>query len=181
MPKDVINEVIFRNVSPEQRAAILAKVGGEKSPVDFEVLLPLPLNVWWGSVGTKHEKRFPGNALDWCRENWSTKWNAYGISEGGRYESVAQTDDTLTLTFQTAWGPPMGWLVALFNTLRLPFEYRFLSEGSDTGGRGTFAPDDGSMGDKWDETETDEALTRHLHKLLWGVEEFEPEPDEVAS
>lgn len=178
MPNHVINEVIFRSVTAEQQAAILSKVGSPEASVDFAVLLPIPLNHWQWSVGTKHEEAFPGNALDWCSANWSTKWNAYGLSdnERGDYQTISHTDDTLTLTFKTAWRAPVGWLCALFNTFNLPIEYRYLSEGSEQGMVGTFAPEtSGSWGAQWDEVNADEATGRHLHKLLWGVEEFEDE------
>ena len=179
MPNHVINEVVFRNVTAEQRAAIIATVSNERA-VSFEVLLPIPLNQWLWSAGTKHEKAFPGTALDWCRDNWSTKWDAYGLSEGGRYESVAQTDDSLTLTFQTAWNAPMGWLCALFNKHNLPIEYSYLSEGNTTAFVGSFTPETGAQnwGAQWDEKEADEATTRRMHMLLWGVEEFPADDDE---
>lgn len=184
MPNHVINEVTFRAVTPEQQAAIMATVRGKESVIDFEVLLPIPLNMWWWSAGTSHEKAFPGTALDWCRENWSTKWNAYGLSENdgadARYHSAVQTDDTLTLTFRTAWSAPMGWLCALFNKHGLPFEYGYLSEGNDKAFTGFFRPDDGSHfgGAYWEEKQANEMQLRHLHKLLWGVEEFPDEGDD---
>lgn len=174
MPNHVINEVVFRNVTVEQQTAILATVSKEGSPVSFDVLLPIPLNHWLWSAGMREERAFPGTALDWCSANWSTKWDAYGLSEGGRYESVAQTDDTLTLTFKTAWGAPMGWLCALFNKHNLPIEYGYLSEGNDKAFVGTFTPDNGTYigGARWEEKEADEASTKRMHMLLWGVEEF---------
>jgi hypothetical protein len=182
VPNHVINEVVFRNVTPEQQRDILATTSGGDSPVSFNTLLPIPLNHWLWSAGTKHEKAFPGTALDWCRENWSTKWDAYGISDSddGRYNSLVQTDDTLILTFRTAWNAPRGWLCALFNKHNLPIEYTYLSEGSETAHVGLFTPDSGergSWGAQWDENPADEATTRRMHKLLWGVEEF-PDEDE---
>lgn len=174
MPNHVVNEVTFRNVTPEQQQSIVATVSSAASPVDFEVLLPIPLNQWLWSAGTRHEKTFPGTALEWCRNNWSTKWNAYGLDQEERYQSIAQGEDSLTITFQTAWNAPMGWLCALFNKHNLPFEYGYLSEGNDKAFIGTFQPDDGKtiFGAQWDEKQADEAQTRRLHKLLWGVEEF---------
>ena len=129
--------------------------------------MPIPLNFWWGSVGQKEEKAFPGTALSWCTENWGTKWNAYGLSE----QSIFQTDDSLTLTFQTAWGRPIGWLCALFNKHNLSFEYRYMSEGNDVGFIGSFTEDDESfMGSRWEEKQADEETTKHLYALLWGEE-----------
>jgi hypothetical protein len=182
MPNHVITQVIFRNVDADAQAAILAKVSSATAEVDFEVLVPIPLNIWRGSVGTRHEKTFrAGNALEWCRENWGTKWNAYGLSEGEGplYSTIARTEDTLTLTFQTAWSTPYGWLVALQNGIGRRFEYRWLDEGATDAFTGYFEPlSDDFRKEPWAEEIADEQMRRHLHKLKWGVEEFPPEDDE---
>jgi len=171
MPNHVINEVVFCNVDAEQQASILMKVSSEQAAVDFEILLPVPINLWLWSAGAKHNV-FPGTALDWCRANWSTKWNAYGLREEG-YVPIVQTGDTLTITFQSAWSPPRGWLCALFNSTSLPFDYRFLDEGAEAAVSGWFKPDGGVMGAEWGESGVDEQTQRRLHKMLWGVETFE--------
>ena len=38
---------------------------------------------------------------DWCVENWGTKWDVFDV------EIVSLVDDTLELTFSTAWLPPV--------------------------------------------------------------------------
>ncbi|KKB81047.1 hypothetical protein VW35_02450 [Devosia soli] len=183
MPNHVITQIVFRNVDAAAQAEILSKVSSKKAEIDFEVLLPIPLNIWLGNVGTKHEETFrAGNALEWCSENWGTKWNAYGLSEGAgpRYSTIAQTDDTLTLTFQTAWSTPYGWLVALQNSIGRRFEYRWLSEGQHDAFAGYFEPvTDDWKREPWSEYIADEQMRRHLHLLKWGVEEF-PDEDGAA-
>jgi hypothetical protein len=174
MPNHVLTEVVFRNIGSLRQADILAKVSSRTDKIDFEVLLPIPLNIWKGSVSIKHEKAFPGNALDWCHANWSTKWGAYGIDKG--YESIERADNSLTLRFQTAWRPPMGWLVALFNTFRLPIDYTYLDEGALGSVCGSFGLAVNQFdGDQWDEAPADDVTHRRMHKLLWGVEQFEDE------
>jgi hypothetical protein len=179
MPNHV-TEVVFRGVSLVHQEDILALVRGREADIDFETLLPIPLNVWQGSVGTRHSV-FPDNALDWCRANWNTKWNAYGLDQGGKYRSIDQADDTLTLTFQTAWSTPYGWLLALWHRSGRPFEYTWLDEGRSNAFAGRFtAYSDDFSSEPWTEAEADEETTRRMHKLMWGVEEFPAEEGGAA-
>lgn len=175
MPNHCINELIFRNVSKDDQARILAAACNAEGNVDFDVLVPTPPNVWIGSVGQKHEKAFKRIGLEWSRENWGTKWNAYS------HQPTEQTDDTLTLRFETAWGPPYGWLCAMFNTLKMRFEHNWFSEGGAPAISGIFdyaSLDDAKGGEPWEEKESDDAMQKHMHKLLYGVEEFPEEPDD---
>lgn len=175
MPNHVINEVTFSNVDAETQGRIIALVRGAEREIDFNVLIPMPINVWQGNVSTKHEQAFGECGLDWSRREWGTKWNAYGLDEGGKYQSIRASEGTLVLTFQTAWSAPRKWLLALFNTCKIPFEYRWMSEGEDVAVIGRFYFDPREMGSPdWDEkTIEDDAERRRIHKLLWGVEEFE--------
>lgn len=176
MPNHCINELIFRNVDAGAQAQILAKTCGADHKVDFNILVPAPLNMWWGSAGAIHERTFRQTHLEWARQNWGTKWNAYD------HEPIEQTDDTLTLRFQTAWGPPYPWLAAVFNSLNLSFDHNWLSEGGAPATHGRFdMAEDSAFGIRWKEEEAADEMQRHLHKLLWGVEEFEDDatPDPV--
>jgi hypothetical protein len=169
MPNHVTNEVTFRGVDADARAGIKAAVLDEEGKVEFGILVPIPPNIWLGNVGAIHEKTFKaGNALDWCRTNWGTKWGAYGDQE------VIEDGDSITIRFDTAWGPPYGWLVALLNKFERNFEYHWLSEGESRGHSGAFTVvKDGIMaGHKWEEKDCDEAMQKHLHVLRWGCEEF---------
>ena len=173
MPNHVLTEIRFKNIDADQQGAILALCRGAEGPIDFQTLLPIPSNIWQGSVGAHHSV-FPGNALDWARANWSTKWNAYGIDEGGRYQTIATTDDTLTLTFQTAWSTPYGWLLALWHIGELPFEYTWLDEGRSGATAGRFTAYSNDWAEQpWSEEDAPEDEYRRMHKLMWGVERFE--------
>lgn len=171
MPNHVVNELIWDGITPEQRSAILANAVNGEGKIDFTILLPVPLNAWMGSVGTNHEEAFKITALDWCRQHWGTKWNAYSQlpieDEAGR----------LRLVFETAWRPPYGWLAALLNRFRLPFAHNWHDEGREVGRVGRFwvgAEDTGlwDAGPQWREQDAEGEMQRHLHKLQWGVEEW---------
>ena len=176
MPNHVINEIIFRNIDHMQRVGIRTMVRNSAGEIDFGILVPKPLNLWDGGVGSEHEKKFRNTGLDWARENWGTKWNAYGIDQGGRYQSFVESDDTIILTFQTAWAPPYPWIAALFNFFKISIEHNWFDEGCSLGKSGKFDYQQYLKGiGGWDETDADDEMHRHLHKLLWGVEEFEDE------
>lgn len=180
MPNHVITEIRFSDVSAEKRAEIIGLCSGPEGEIDFETLLPPPLNVWKGSAGTRHEKAFGKQniALEWSRANWGTKWNAYGLGGvDGAYQSVVEGDGTLTLTFKTAWSTPYGWILALWHAAGVPLSYSFLDEGASSAKTGRFtAYGDDMINDPWREDDATPEEHRRMHKLLWGVEEFEPEP-----
>lgn len=183
MPNHIITEVTVPNVDAEAQNRILAVVQSAERDIDFNILVPKPSNVWNGDVSSKHEKAFGECGLDWNRREWGTKWNAYGFDEGGKYQSILRHDDKLVLTFQTAWSTPRKWLLALFNTIKVPFEYRWMDEGdSDKAVLGRFYFELREMGSPdWDEAVIDDdAERRRIHKLLWGVEKFEDESEEDA-
>lgn len=174
MPNHCINEVIFRDADAATVAKILSLTCGPDEKVDFQILIPIPANVWRGNIGIRHEKTFRRTILDWARENWGTKWNAYD------HHPIESAEGVLTLRFDTAWGPPYGWLCALHNTLKLRFEHNWLSEGGAPAVCGIFdfSKMDDDWGEPWLETVADEVMQRHLHLLLWGVEVFPDEPDD---
>jgi len=166
MPNHVVNELIFRGITDADEQRIRAAICNQGGKIDFEVLVPAPLNMWQYSVSSAHEKAFGRTSLDWNRENWGTKWNAYD------QVPVARTNDVLVAQFQTAWSPPYPWLAAVFNKLLLAFDHNWLSEGQEQGVCGHFRPDK-KWGATWSEQPAPEYMQRHLHKLLWGVEQFE--------
>jgi len=164
MPNNVLNEIIFRNVNGETQESILQKILKDGF-VDFNVLVPTPLNIWRGGVGKKEEAAFgKKNWHDWNRENWGTKWNAYGQKEGAR---ITRTEDSVTVHFETAWSPPRRWLAALFNSTGLPFEHNWLDEGDRCAHAAKFYFDDEDMCWAEDETE-DKEFNRRMKILLYG-------------
>jgi len=100
------------------------KVLNEENNFDFNLLIPQPENIFNGSLGEKErqmciEENRP-NWLDWNRENWGTKWNAYST------EIITNDNDTLELTFQTAWNIPTPIIEALFEVFS-DFEIHYLA------------------------------------------------------
>lgn len=165
MPNHVINEIILHGAKLEDVKPHLFNKDGRLS---FEVLLPLPRNLWAGSVGVEHEKAFPGTHLNAAREVWGTKWDAYGDP------TAEETEAGVVIQFQSAWSHPRGWVCALFNTLMCDMTASWLSEGGWAGHVEKYV-----VKDKWGEIRwIDEEIAdgspehRRLHKLLWGVEEF---------
>lgn len=170
MPNHVVNEVIFSCITQSLRNDLLSACCNEHQQVDFERLVPAPINSWRGGVSASHEKAFPHNDLDWCRANWGTKWNAYG------HRQPELTDNGLILRFDSAWRPPYGWLVAVFNCFHLDFDHNWLSEGSSQGVCGTFRWIDSKLEScNWKEAPAEGEMQRHLHTLRWGVPEFADE------
>jgi hypothetical protein len=170
MPNNVLNEVIFRNVGRNVQETILEKVLKDGF-VDFNILVPTPLNIWQGNLGYGEEKAFGNKVwLKWNIENWGTKWNAYGQSD----DCIVQTDDTLTITFQTAWDPPHIWLCALFNATQLPFEHNWISEGGENTYTAKFfvSNENECRFSCRKEEDAEEKIHRRLHVQLWG---YEPE------
>lgn len=172
MPNHVINELIFRNVDVVKQAELLSVLCDEDHEVDFSILVPAPLNMWWGSVGSLHEKAFGRTRLDWAHEQWGTKWNAYS------HHPVERTDDTMILRFETAWRPPYPWLAAVFNKFVISFDHNWFDEGAERGVAGRFDAkfhQDDMKGEPWKEQPASDELHHHLHKLHFGVEEFDDE------
>jgi hypothetical protein len=156
----------------------LRKVGhllfNSEAEIDFNQLLPLPLNCWRGSVGREHEEAFPFTGLAEARRTWGTKWNAYGNPE------AKDVLGSTIITLQTAWSHPRGWVVALFNSLNCRITAEWLDEGSDHAWREIYLPEGGLLGGpSWAKEKLEEGSADHkrLHLLLWGCEQFEEEAD----
>lgn len=172
MPNHVMNELVID--APLSTVAPLALDG--EGRIDFEVLLPLPLNFWNGNVGSDHKAVFPGDGLSWSTANWGTKWNAYGQDdEAEHYASVVECDGKTVLTFQTAWSPPMGWVAALFNKLHCNMLLTWLDEGRDDAMTDHFwFVDDGwNAGPNWERKRAEEGETERLKVFYWGAEVWE--------
>lgn len=168
MPNHVINEIRFSGIGPIAIGRILS-LATRRGRVDFSKLVPMPNNVWIGNVGKRHEEAFPHNGLDWSRREWGTKWNAYDSAIKVGWAS-------LTLVFQTAWSPPAGWLVALYNKCG-SFDHAWMSEGDNKAHRNRFIKPGSRreyyMVEEWSEVEADADTLKRLHVLLWGCESFD--------
>ena len=168
MPNHVVNEIRLHGV-PLARVEPLIR--GKDCAIDFGTLVPLPINFWPGGVGAEHAQAFPGTWLDAGRAQWGTKWNAYALGD----HSVCEDAGDTVLTFETAWSPPRGWVVALFNTLDCSITHFWQDEGSADVWRETYRPAKASRyaaGPEWSREKVEHEGTdyRRLYKLQWGVE-----------
>ncbi len=100
MPNWCANQVEFTN---EDAAEVRKLAEAFNAGKLFETFVPLPNNEW---------------DYNWCIENWGTKWEAGG--EGFDPVDVNDIGNSITLTFDTAWSPPiafyaemedMGWTI----------------------------------------------------------------------
>jgi hypothetical protein len=172
MPNHVTSELIFRGLSEEQAADVLAGIVNAEGKVDFNILVPTPLNLWLGNEGSDHERAFGKRlGMTWSRENWGTKWNAYKSRE------PVFADGVLTVTFDTAWSPPYPWIAAVFNRFKISFEHNWLDEGADWSVSGAFDyPElEKGFGHPWRETRASRETHERLHTLKWGVAQFDDE------
>lgn len=84
----------------------------------------------------------------WCNKNWGTKWNAYdAYCEGVVIPEVGlkKKTTTLTLSFTTAWSPPVPVLRAIAQKYpQLSFKVKWREEGGD---RGRFSAKNGVLED----------------------------------
>lgn len=70
-------------------------VQGDDSIFDFEKIIPMPDDIYMGSVGPEERKIYgEKNWYDWSCKNWGTKWNAM----------EAELEGT-TYRLETAWSP----------------------------------------------------------------------------
>ncbi|OOY15053.1 hypothetical protein BMI85_16015 [Thioclava sp. DLFJ4-1] len=167
MPNHIVNEIRLHSVNHEDVRAIASS---EDRVIDFEKLLPLPLNFWLGSAGLDHQRASPGTHLDSARATWGTEWNAYALND----DSLRQDGGDTVLTFETAWSPPRGWVVAVFNTLKCDITHHWQDEGSDDVHRERyiFTGDNSMFFPKWERevVDRDSDDYRRLYKLQWGFE-----------
>jgi len=142
--------------------------------LDFNRIIPTPLNVFQGSVGTKEEKRY-GNMncwYDWNIENWGCKWNASDCS------MEILDDNTLYLRMLTPWSFPEP-LMDKFCKLCAGYECTIDGEFADEdfgGGMGTFQTDEDdperSLQILWD------SENKELYEDVWGEGSLDPIDDE---
>lgn len=81
------------------------------SEKDMEQARQIPINI---------EKYGFGNWYDWSCANWGTKWNA------SYSEVITDEPDNIEVSFDTAWSPPISWVMQtenLYPKLSFTLEY----------------------------------------------------------
>jgi hypothetical protein len=104
MPNWVKNVMKVHGLSREEMEEMFLSIRGEVDKetgearvIDFEKIIPMPPNIFRGSMGKEEWKIYGrNNWYDWSIENWDTKWNA---SNGYRHNDKC-------IVFDTAWSLP---------------------------------------------------------------------------
>lgn len=103
-----------------------------------------------GSVLINNYKEYGSiNWYEWCTSNWGTKWNA---------SDTEICDDTIS--FNTAWSPPTGWLSKLA-ALKIPFTLEWEEEQGyygeyNSNGDGNLYETESGFRDPWGDEDDEE-------------------------
>ncbi len=152
MPNYVSNQITFDAARADEIFAAL-EVNGKFS---MGSLIPMPLHVYRGDLGTDEEEDFPDNWLSWGKANWGTKWDACESKT-----SVA--DGKAILYFETAWSVPYPFIAAFCNRFQIPFEHRYFDEGENFWGV-----------EQW-------GASRHDGERITRLEKRHSDPDDLAA
>jgi hypothetical protein len=121
MPNHTINNVdIAVNTGEEKEVLALAelknKLNISENQFDFEGIIPSPnwlkipnedgelptlVKEEWGEMHRWKDGSQDDRWYYWKIDNWGTKWNSYNV------EVESNFDDELTVSFDTAWAPPI--------------------------------------------------------------------------
>ena len=106
MPNWTANNVLF--VGERDRLETLKDMLKSKdNDFDFNNIVPMPKNIYRGSLGTVEEEKYgKNNGYDGSIANWGTKWHAIRTC-------VELNDGSLYYTFDTAWDCPREIVNAL--------------------------------------------------------------------
>jgi hypothetical protein len=85
--------------------------------VDFNILVPMPPNIYTGSVGIEELKKYgEDNWYDWRNKYWGTKSNAED-------QKIVSSHGVNYAQFDTAWSAPINWLNKLAKYGNFIFAY----------------------------------------------------------
>ena len=97
--------------------------GTKRQILDFNKIVPPPKNMFRGNLSEEDrircEKKGIPNWYDWCNENWHTKWNSCSCD----IEVDEEYYELITITFNTAWSPP----IPVINKLKQMFPDLYIS------------------------------------------------------
>ncbi|MFD1385703.1 hypothetical protein ACFQ4Z_02745 [Oceanobacillus oncorhynchi subsp. oncorhynchi] len=103
MPNHISNKLkIIGSDSETKEVLDFVKIDEIGTGIDFNKITPMPKWIYGNSpdvigIGLEDEKKWgkENTSLEWARNNWGTKWGAYGQPDN------RNTEDTIY--FQTAW------------------------------------------------------------------------------
>jgi len=85
-------------------------------------------------LGVRPKDGFHSGGIDWCRENWGTKWGFYAIK--GPIQSYNVNGTTVAYHFKTAWNPPLPLIQKMAEMFpALEFKLEFFERGRAFQGR----------------------------------------------
>ena len=157
MPNWCENELIINDGNSEKVGEMIELIKGEHSIFDFDNIIPYPdkykkqdeLYRKWEEdkknnpnlkppeeimFRRKYVKEpspydgFNSGGIEWCYENWDTKWNACEsvIEEDSEYEYEGVKYRDIKIAFNTAWSPPtpvVKLLASKFPELTITHQY----------------------------------------------------------
>lgn len=100
---------------PEELDIVAGSVGAADSPEQIDLVAKSTANL---------EKHGFANWYDWCVANWGTKWDVDG-SDG--YTQV--DDNTVSVYFDSAWSPPLGFYEHMVDELGWSIEAYYYEPG----------------------------------------------------
>ena len=105
-----------------------------KTVLDFSKSVPYPESM---DDRLAYAQSSHSGWYDFHCEHWGTKWNAYDLFPTEFPEVIKDCDDgDLTYTFNTAWSPPVAWLVEASKMYPdLTFTMGFVEFGCDFAGK----------------------------------------------
>jgi hypothetical protein len=113
MPNWCENSVTFTHKDPQQIQRLVAAFNDGRLLNEF---FPLPeelreTTIFTPTNDTKRaeqliEKHGFSNCYDWQVSNWGTKWD---VDSNGESAEAAGDATEVTIYFNTAWSPPIGW------------------------------------------------------------------------
>ena len=106
MPNWTENNVLFVG-KKKQLKTLKNMLKSKDNDFDFNNIVPMPKNIYRGSLGTVEEEKYgKNNWYHWSIDNWGTKWNSVDTR-------VEENGSTLSYNFMTAWDCPRQIVDAL--------------------------------------------------------------------
>jgi hypothetical protein len=126
MPNYCENKLTIKG-DPTEVERFIAEIAGEERVLDFAKSVPMPPHIYQGALGEEERAKYgENNWYDWSVENWGTKWGAVGVSDWAAPEGSGIAE----ITFDTAWAPPVPWLVSTSKVYpELEFNLRYEEPG----------------------------------------------------
>ena len=100
MPNWCINRLTLTSNTPEAVALLDAIVAANGKEL-FNVLRPMPPNIFRGNLGAAEREMYGANNwYDWGVSNWGCKWDTDA-------DTWDRNGNVMSLNYDTPWGPPI--------------------------------------------------------------------------